>query len=67
MPLRLLFYPPSREGVEQFQADIEAEVTGELTLRQFVEANRRWLRQRDTPVYASGLSLTFDARAWRRR
>jgi hypothetical protein len=54
MPLRLLFYPPSREGVEQFQADIGAEVTGELTLRQFVEANRRWLRQRDTPVYASG-------------
>jgi hypothetical protein len=40
--------------VEQFQADIGAEVTGELTLRQFAEANRRWLRQRDTPVHTTG-------------
>jgi peptidoglycan hydrolase-like protein with peptidoglycan-binding domain len=54
IPLRLLLYAPSREGVEQFQADIGAEVTGELTLREFQEAHRRWLRQRDTPVYASG-------------
>jgi hypothetical protein len=54
MPLRLLLYPPSREGVEQFQADIGAEVTGELTLRQSLEGHRRWLRQRDTPVHATG-------------
>jgi hypothetical protein len=48
IPLRLLLYPPSREGVKQFQTDIGAEVTGELTLRQFHEGHRRWLRQRDT-------------------
>jgi peptidoglycan hydrolase-like protein with peptidoglycan-binding domain len=54
IPLRLLLYPPSREGVKQFQTDIGAEVTGELTLRQFHEGHRRWLRQRDTPVHATG-------------
>ena len=59
MQLRLLFYPPSREGVEQFQADIGDEVTGDLTLQQFAEANRRWLRNRETPVYASGRAEVY--------
>jgi len=52
--LRQLLYPPSREGVKQFQADIGAEATGELTGRQLMELHRRWMRQRDTPVYAGG-------------
>jgi hypothetical protein len=64
MQLRLLLYPPSREGVEQFQADIGAEVTGELTLQQVQEAHRRWLRQRDTPVYTIGAAKVHINNDW---
>ena len=58
IPLRLLHYPPSLEGIEQFQHDIGAEATGELTFRQFEEAHRRWLRNRDIPVYP-GYAIGF--------
>jgi hypothetical protein len=60
MPLRFLFYPPSRQGVEQFQADIGAKITGELTMRQFTEVHRRWLRKNDTPVYSSDLDVQVN-------
>jgi peptidoglycan hydrolase-like protein with peptidoglycan-binding domain len=60
MPLRFLFYPPTREGVEQFQSDTGAKLTGELTMRQFFEVHRRWLRKNDTPVYSGGFELYID-------
>lgn len=53
--LRGLYYPGSEEGVKQFQNDIDADPTGELTLGQVEELQRRFMRTRDTKVYASGL------------
>lgn len=54
MILKGLFYPNAPDGTKQFQADIVATETGELTFGQFEELQRRWTRSRDTPVYASG-------------
>lgn len=61
--LRNLYYTPSvesedaiRRAVLQFQHDIGAKATGELTMGQFEELNRRTIRRNDTPVYASNLA-----------
>lgn len=60
MPLRDLYYTPYtedddeiRRAVSAFQRDIGAEVTGELTMEQFEELNRRIVRKHDSPVYLS--------------
>jgi len=52
--LRTLFYPEPPLGVRQFQKDLGAPVTGDLTFGQFEELSRRHTRSRDTPVYLSG-------------
>jgi hypothetical protein len=58
--LSRLYYTPHIEGEEQiaraveaFQRDIDADVTGILTLGQFEELNRRATRRFETKVYAS--------------
>ena len=60
MPLRDLYYTPYIEGeddirkaVSVFQRDIGTKVTGELTMGEYEELNRRYVRRHDTPIYAS--------------
>jgi len=52
--LRGLYYPESEEGIKQFQMDINAEPTGELTFGQVEELERRSIRIEDTKVYTTG-------------
>lgn len=49
-----LYYPEAEEGIKQFQTDIDAEPTGELTIGQVEELQRRYTRTRDTKVYTGG-------------
>ena len=58
--LRAMYYTPFVESdqeiakaVAAFQSDIGADVTGELTMGQFEELNRRGIRRSETKVYAS--------------
>ena len=58
MFLRDLYYTPYvqsedeiRKAVTAFQRDIGADMTGELTMGQFEELNRRFARKHETPVY----------------
>ena len=53
LQLRGLFYPDPPKGVSQFQEDIGAPVTGEITFGQWLELQRRWTRLRDSPVHLS--------------
>lgn len=52
--LQKLAYPPSTEGVKQFQADIGAEPTGILTFGQFQTIQIRLARLNETIVFPGG-------------
>lgn len=61
--LRDMYYTPYVEGADEirravaaFQRDIGAKATGELTMGQFEELNRRAIRRHDSPVYAIGFA-----------
>jgi len=69
--LRNLYYTPSvesedaiRRAVSQFQHDIGAKATGELTIGQFEELNRRTIRLNDTPVYASNFARVHQVEGY---
>lgn len=52
--LKGLYYPGSETGARQFQKDIGAEPTGELTIGQLKELQRRYARFKDTEIHVGG-------------
>lgn len=58
--LATMQYPRSDEGINQFQQDLGAEPTGDLTLGQFQELSRRQIRLFDTEVYVGGFGNALD-------
>lgn len=61
MQLRDMYYTPYveaeddiRKAVSAFQRDIGAKATGELTMGQWEELDRRVTRRHDSPIYAGG-------------
>ena len=69
--LRDLYYTPYVEGeddisraVAAFQRDLGATTTGEITMGQWEELNRRAIRRHDTPVYAGFNTNVYKVGDW---